>query len=108
MTVEVRYHVIRDGEEVAVYPTKKEADEYDKMLDIAFELGSFIEKNEKIKLDEETLEELAIYLSGHREEVIRILKAIKPRRQAPKEPAAPAKEMKAKEKKPRAANRKTI
>ena len=91
MAVEVRYHVIRDGEEVAVYLTKREADEYDKMLDIAYELSEFIEQASPVKLDENTLEELTIYLAQNRAEVIRILRAQKPGRPAKKPPqAAPA------------------
>jgi dsDNA-binding SOS-regulon protein len=83
MAVEVRYHVIRDGEEVAVYLTKKEADEHDKMLDIAYELSEFIAKAPGVALDEDVLEELAIHLSQNRAEVIRILRAQKPRKPAP-------------------------
>jgi dsDNA-binding SOS-regulon protein len=79
MTVEVRYLVIRDGKEVAMYLTKKEADEHDKMLDIALALTGFIGKAEKINIDEDTLEELTIYLSQNRDDVMRILKALKPR-----------------------------
>ena len=91
MAVEVRYHVIRDGEEVAVYLTKREADEYDKMLDIAFELSEFIERASQIKIDEGMLEELSIHLAQNRAEVIRILRAQKPGRPAKKTPeAAPA------------------
>jgi dsDNA-binding SOS-regulon protein len=78
MTVEVRYLVIRDGKEVGMYLTKKEADEHDKMLDIALALAGFIEKAESITLDEETLEELTIHLSRNRSDVMRILKGLKP------------------------------
>jgi dsDNA-binding SOS-regulon protein len=74
MAVEVRYLVIRDGKEVGMYTSKKEADAHDKMLDIAENLFSFIEKAEHIDLKENQLEELSIYLSHNREEVIRILK----------------------------------
>ena len=80
MAVEVRYHVIRDGQEVAVYLTKKEADEHDKMLDIAYELSEFIGQASKVTLDEAVMEELTIYLARHRTEVIRILKAQKSRK----------------------------
>ncbi len=86
MAVEIRYHVIRDGEEVAVYLTKKEADEHDKMLDIAFALSEFIGLAPQIQLEERVLEELTIYLSQHRAEVIRILRAQKPSPVPKKEP----------------------
>jgi uncharacterized protein len=74
MAVEVRYLVIRDGKEVGMYTSKKEADAHDKMLDIAESLYTFIEKAEHIDLKENQLEELSIYLSHNREEVIKILK----------------------------------
>lgn len=74
MAVEVRYLVIRDGKEVGMYTSKKEADAHDKMLDIAESLFAFIEKAANIDLKENQLEELSIYLSHNREEVIRILK----------------------------------
>ncbi|WP_373498886.1 YebG family protein [Desulfococcus sp.] len=76
MAVEVRYLVIREGKEVGMYLTKKEADEHDKMLDIALALADFIQSAEKIKIDEDTLEELTIHLSRNREEVMRILKGL--------------------------------
>jgi uncharacterized protein len=79
MAVEVRYHVIRDGKEVAMYTTKKEADEHDKMLDIANQLSQFIESAEGINLDENVLEELSVHLARNRENVIRILKGSTPR-----------------------------
>jgi len=88
MAVEVRYHVIRDGEEVAVYLTKKEADEHDKMLDIAFALSEFISRAPQVALDEDALEELTIYLAENRAEVIRILRALKPKKPAASKPEA--------------------
>ena len=90
MAVEVRYHVIRDGEEVAVYLTKKEADEHDKMLDIAFALSEFISRAPQVALDEDALEELTIYLAENRAEVIRILRALKPKKPPASKPEAPA------------------
>ncbi|MFH0729338.1 MAG: YebG family protein [Pseudomonadota bacterium] len=78
MAVEVRYLVIRDGKEVGMYTSKKEADAHDKMLDIAESLFAFIEKAAHIDLKENQLEELSIYLSHNREEVIRILKGAPP------------------------------
>jgi dsDNA-binding SOS-regulon protein len=74
MAVEVRYLVIRDGKEVGMYTSKKDADAHDKMLDIAESLFAFIEKAAHIDLKENQLEELSIYLSHNREEVIKILK----------------------------------
>lgn len=86
MAVEVRYHVIRDGKEVAMYTTKKEADEHDKMLDIANQLSEFIQSADGIDLDENVLEELSVHLARNREDVIRILKGSKPRQAQKAEP----------------------
>jgi dsDNA-binding SOS-regulon protein len=83
-----------------MYLTKKEADEHDKMLDIALELTSFIEKAEHVKIDEDTLEELTIYISKHRDEVIRILRAAKPRKPPAIDPTDKAEEQEAKTEKP--------
>ncbi len=74
MAVEVRYLVIRDGKEVGMYTTKKEADAHDKMLDIADNLFLYIKQMPHMELKEDLIEELSIHLSQNREEVIRILR----------------------------------
>jgi len=43
MAVIVKYIVVRNGEEKMTFSTKKEADAYDKMLDIADNLFEFLE-----------------------------------------------------------------
>lgn len=92
MAIEIRYHVVRNGKEVGMYTSKKEADEHDKMLDIADTLFAFIEKADHFDLDEHTLEELTIYLSKNREMVIRMLKGLKAKAEsAPAESPKPAK-----------------
>lgn len=78
MPVEVRYHVIREGKEIAVYTSKKEADAHDKMLDIAETLVEFIGREESLNIADEALEELCIYLSKNRDDVVRMLKGMKP------------------------------
>lgn len=78
MTVEVRYLVVRDGKEVAMYLTKKEADEHDRMLDIASALAGFIQQADTVTLAEDTLEELCVYLSKNREELMRVLRGARP------------------------------
>lgn len=92
MSVEIRYHVIRNGKEVAMYTTKKEADEHDKMLDIAEHLADFIDQAEEFDVEESVLEELTLYLARNRMAAIQILKGGKPKAPAPKlvpEPKAP-------------------
>lgn len=87
MAVEVRYLVIRDGKEIGMYTTKKEADAHDKMLDIAENLVLFIKKLDHIELKEELIEELCIQLSQNREEVIRLLKGGAPGKRQGEAPA---------------------
>ncbi len=101
MAVEVRYHVIRDGKEVGMYATKKEADEHDRMLDIAENLFAFIQKAQNLNLNEESLEELSIYLAKNRNLALTILKGTKPRKPAPAKAAEkrPITENKPKQKK---------
>jgi uncharacterized protein len=52
MAVIVKYIVVRNGEEKMTFATKKEADAYDKMLDIADNLFEFLE-NSDLKLSED-------------------------------------------------------
>lgn len=78
MAVEVRYLVVRDGKEVGMYTSKKEADAHDRMLDIAENMRLFIEKAEHLGLKEGQMEDLSIYFAQHREDVIKILKGIPP------------------------------
>jgi uncharacterized protein len=84
MAVEIRYHVIRNGKEVAMYTTKKEADEHDKMLDIAERLAEFIAAAESFDVEETVLEELTLYLARNRTAAIQILKGTKPKASSPK------------------------
>lgn len=100
MAVEVRYHVIRDGKEVGMYATKKEADEHDKMLDIAQNLFAFIQKAKTLEMEEESLEELSIYLAKNRDRALTILRGIKPRK-PPQKPVADAKKETSKPTKPK-------
>ena len=76
MTVIVKYIVVRNGEEKMTFTTKKEADAYDKMLDIADNLFAFLEKS-KIKINETQLEEISLLLAEHRTKLIPVLRGIK-------------------------------
>ena len=69
MAVIVKYIVVRNGEEKMTFATKKEADAYDKMLDIADNLFEFLEKS-KIKLNETQLEEISLLFAENRMELI--------------------------------------
>ncbi|MEJ2642124.1 MAG: YebG family protein [Desulfosarcinaceae bacterium] len=104
MAVEIRYHVIRNGKEVAMYTTKKEADEHDKMLDIAERLTEFIAAAESFDVEETVLEELTLYLARNRMAAIQILKGTKSKA-APSKPKAASETPKAQEEKKRTARK---
>jgi uncharacterized protein len=73
MAVEIKYVVVRNGEEKMTFVSKKEADAYDKMLDMADELGSLLQQG-PVPLDEGQCEALGLYLAQQRELLSQILK----------------------------------
>ena len=77
MAVVVQYIVVRNGEQKMTFPTKKEADAYDRMLDIAEEMGRLLQRGE-FGLSETQIEEIALHLAKHGEEAMGILKGAKP------------------------------
>ena len=79
MAVIVKYIVVRNGEEKMTFATKKEADAYDKMLDIADNLFEFLEKS-KIKLSEALLEDVSLLFAENRDELITVLRGMKPQK----------------------------
>ena len=87
MAVIVKYIVVRNGEEKMTFATKKEADAYDKMLDIADNLFEFLEKS-KIKLNETQLEEISLLFAENRMELIPVLRGMKPQKKTVAKPAA--------------------
>lgn len=78
MPVIVQYIVVRDGDEKMTFATKKEADAYDKMLDIADNLFDFLE-NSNVSLDETRKEEISLLLAEKRDEVMPILRGASPK-----------------------------
>lgn len=91
MAVETRYVVVRNGEEVKTFVDKKSADEYDRMLDMAAAMSDLIEAS-GAKLDEDTLEQLGIYLASNRDEVLYALMAKKRPQPKPVKKEEPASE----------------
>ena len=85
MAVVVKYIVVRNGEEKMTFATKKEADAYDKMLDIADNLFEFLESS-KIKLSEDQLEDIALLLAENKDKLVSILRGLKPKKKAVKKP----------------------
>lgn len=87
MAVIVKYIVVRNGEEKMTFATKKEADAYDKMLDVADNLFDFLETSE-IELSEDQLETISLLLAENKTTLIQILKGIKPK-ETPKAKSRP-------------------
>ena len=87
MAVETRYVVMRNGEEVKTFMDKKQADEYDKMLDMADALTVLLAQS-PIELDDSQSEELGIFLAEKREEVLIALQAKKVKPAKPTKPKA--------------------
>ncbi|GAA0853297.1 YebG family protein [Aliiglaciecola litoralis] len=73
MAIIVKYVVEHNGEEKLVTTDKKAADQYDKMLDVADNLATYIEAK-GIKLGKDVTEELTILLSKNKDVVSKLLK----------------------------------
>ncbi|MFI8415677.1 YebG family protein [Serratia sp. NPDC078593] len=85
MAVEVKFVVVRNGEEKMTFASKKEADAYDKMLDLADSLGEWLQQA-PLTLDEQQREELSFYLAENKEVLTHILRGAAPH-EAVKKPA---------------------
>ena len=72
MAVEVKYVVIREGEEKMSFTSKKEADAYDKMLDTADLLDTWLEQS-PVALEDER-EALSLWLAEQKDVLSAILK----------------------------------
>jgi dsDNA-binding SOS-regulon protein len=73
MAVIVKYVVISHGKDEMIFSTRKEAEAYDKMLDIAERLYTYLQTAE-LTIAEDTLEALTIFMAQHRADVDTILK----------------------------------
>ncbi|WP_133406642.1 YebG family protein [Parashewanella tropica] len=73
MAVITQFVVVREGVEKMTFTTKKEADAYDKMLDIADSLVPFLEKSE-VEIEEKQLEDMAYYLASNKDDLLSLLK----------------------------------
>ena len=76
MAVVVKYVVERNGVERMTFTTKKEADAYDKMLDIAESLEMMLEKVD-VPLSEQQIESLALEIAKSKDDFINVLKGAK-------------------------------
>jgi uncharacterized protein len=73
MAVIVKYVVVRDGKQDMIFTTKKEADAYDKMLDIAEHLYDYLQSAE-LDIADNTLDALAFFMAEHRDQIGTLLK----------------------------------
>jgi dsDNA-binding SOS-regulon protein len=78
MAVVIKYIVVRDGVEKMTFSTKKEADAYDRQLDISENLYDLLESS-SIDIDTEKLEEISLFLAQHSDQAVAILKGSKPK-----------------------------
>ncbi|ATM20499.1 LexA family transcriptional regulator [Raoultella ornithinolytica] len=74
MAVEIKYVVIREGEEKMSFTSKKEADAYDKMLDLAEVLNDWLVEC-PLTLDETQRDEMAMWLAERKETLHHILRS---------------------------------
>lgn len=77
MTVMTKFVVVREGVEKMTFTSKKEADAYDKMLDIADLLMPFL-TDSALELEDTICEKLSFYLAEHREHLASLLKGVVP------------------------------
>lgn len=73
MAVITKYVVEHKGVEKLVTTDKKEADKYDKMLEVADNLAEFIQAK-GVDLDEGVMEQLSVMLSKNKDNVNKLLK----------------------------------
>jgi len=92
MAVETKFVVVRKGEEKMTFANKKEADAYDKMLDMADAFTDWLLQSE-LKIDESLAENIALRLAEQKDTVQHILRTSKlPEEEAAKEPVAQTEE----------------
>ncbi|NOU50697.1 YebG family protein [Pseudoalteromonas sp. JBTF-M23] len=77
MAVIVKYVVERNGVERMTFTSKKEADAYDKMLDMAESLEQMLTKVD-VPLSEQQVESLALEIAKQKDEFLAVLKGAKP------------------------------
>ena len=99
MAVIVQYIVVRNGEEKMTFATKKEADAYDKMLDIADNLFDFLDKL-NLGIGEAELEKLSFQMAEKKDDVTAILRGVKPQKKTVKKTSSKQKESPAQKAKP--------
>ncbi|HEI6796086.1 YebG family protein [Yersinia enterocolitica] len=85
MAVEIKFVVVRQGEEKMTFTTKKEADAYDKMLDLADNLSEWLSQS-PLTLEEEQREALSFFLAENKDALGQILRGANPAASAEGQP----------------------
>ena len=83
MAVVTKYVVERDGVERMTFTSKKEADAYDKMLDIAESLEELL-GGVDVPLSEQQVESLSLEIAKQKDDFMHVLKGTKPAAKATK------------------------
>ena len=73
MAVEIKYVVVREGQEKMAFANKKDADAYDKMLDLAGVLGEWLQQS-PLALDEAQSDTLGMWMAEHKDLLSGVLK----------------------------------
>ncbi|ORJ24342.1 YebG family protein [Rouxiella badensis] len=76
MAVETKFVVVRKGEEKMTFASKKEADAYDKMLDMAEAFSDWLLQS-NLELDETQAESMGLFFAEQKEAVQHILRTSK-------------------------------
>ncbi len=74
MAVEIKYVVVRKGEEKMTFASKKEADAYDKMLDMADVFTDWLSAS-ALEIDEPQSEALGLFLAENKDALQHILRS---------------------------------
>lgn len=69
MAVETRYVVIRNNIEVQIFVNKKDADDYDRLIDSADLISELLE-HAPVSLTEQQREELGLYLAKNKDKLL--------------------------------------
>lgn len=77
MSVEIKYVVVRKGEEKMTFASKKEADAYDRMLDMAEVFSDWL-CVAPLAIDEEQREALGLFLAENKDALQHILRTSRP------------------------------
>ncbi|WP_456309994.1 YebG family protein [Serratia proteamaculans] len=73
MAVEIKYVVVRRGEEKMTFASKKEADAYDKMLDLAEVFADWLTAS-PLEMEEQQGEALGLFMAENKDALQQILR----------------------------------